>query len=214
MLNQVRNGEIEFWGAGPVPSFMAAQVTNTTLSILDLSDERLAASKFAFGARISRNDRYVGEGRRSLRATLVAAAAADAFRLHPLNVGALTFLGATAPAVVLTPGKPYTFSLMVRCSLEGNLLTVRVIARDIAGTVRLSLDSRDGDWIAGAGGDVDLGMDHHWRTLAVQFDAPAADNAGNLIDSYVWQFSNGTGGAQLIDIDNVRMFRSDDQSAT
>ena len=214
MLNLVRNGEIEFWGAGPVPSFMAAQVTNTGLSILDLSDERQAPSRFAFGDRVDRNERYVGEGRRSLRATLVAAAAANAFRLHPLNVGALTFLGATAPAVVLTPGETYRFSFMTRCSVEGNLLTVRVIARDAGGVVRLSLGSDRGDWVAGGAADVDLGMGQHWRTRAVQFETPVADNAGNLIDSYVWQFSNGTAGAQIIDLDDFRMGRAVDQSAS
>jgi len=212
MLNLIRNGEVEAWGAGPLPAFMAAQVTNTVLSILDRSDGDFAPARTAFGDRISRNDRYVGEGQRSLRATIAAAGAVDAFRLNPLNVAPLAWTGATAPAVVLTPGKQYTLSFMARCSVEANLLTVRVVARDIGGVVRLFLNSADGDWAAA--GDVDLCPGPHWRTMAVQFVAPAADNAGNLIDSYVWQFSNGTAGAQIIDIDNARMFRSEDQSAT
>lgn len=215
MLNLVRNGELERWGAGPVPSFMAVQVTNTALSILDLSDARDWPARTAFGDRVSRSDRYVGEGMRSLRATVAAAAAVDAFRIHPLNVNALTWVGATVPVVSLTPGASYSLNFQCRCSTEGNLVRVRVMFRDIGGTVRLSLNSNDGAWAAAAGGGVVvLGTTVHWRRLAVSFVAPAADDAGNVIDNVTWQISNGTAAAQLLDLDDIKMCRADDQSAS
>jgi len=192
---------------------MAAQVTNTVITILDLADARDWPGRFAFGDRIHRGERYVGEGRQSLRATIGAAGAVDAFRLHPLNVNALTFLGVTAPVVQLTPGEHYVFSFMCRCSQENNLVRVRVVCRDATPAVILTLNSADGDWLAGAGGVVTLGTGPRWVRRAVQFVAPATDDAGALVDSCVWQISNGTAAAQLLDIDDIRMHRTDDQAA-
>lgn len=212
-LNYVRNGELEVWGAGPLPSFMAAQLTNTVLSILDISDDKWAPARFAFGTNNVRGQRYVAEGERSLRATIAAGAAADAFRLHPLGVNALTFLGATAPVVALTPGAPYVFSFQARCSVDGNLVTARIVQRDAA-AVRLTAWNRTGEWVAGNAGDIDFGLTPHWRTCSVEFVAPAADDAGNLITNMVWQLSNGTAGAQLLDIDDIRLRRSDDDYAS
>lgn len=213
MLNLIRNGEVEFWGAGPLPSFMAAQLTNTTLEILDREDPLDWPRRFAFGAADHRGERYVGEGRRSLRANIGAAAAADAFRLNPVGVNATTYLGATVPVVSLTPGMPYMFSFQTRCSQMDNVVTVRLIFRDAAGVVRMSLADAAGGWIAGGGGTVDLGTGLWWCTRGVSFVAPATDDAGNVIDNTIWQISNGTAGAQLLDLDDLRLHRSDDQAA-
>lgn len=211
-LNLVRNGEVEFWGAGPLPSFMAAQLTNTALEILDNGDPYQWPRRFAFGVANSRDERYVGEGMRSLRANVGAAAAVDAFRLNPLNVAPLAWTGATAPAVVLTPGAPYQFSFLCRNSVRGNSVRVRVVFRDPGGVVRLSLASAIGD-ITAAATAVDLRVSPFWRTYVVRFVAPATDDAGNMIDSVVWQISNATAAAQLLDIDDIRMGRSDDGAA-
>lgn len=211
-LNLVRNGELEVYGAGPVPSFMAAQVTNTAASILDIRDAPDAPARFAFGTNFVRGERYVGEGERSYRLTIAAAAAIDAFRLHPLNVNPLTFLGATAPVVALVPARPYVFSFLARCSVPGNLITARIIMRDAA-AVRLTAWNATGEWIGGAAADVDFGMDPRWQRHSIRFVAPAADDAGNLITNVVWQISNGTAGAQIIDLDDIRMRRTDDDAA-
>lgn len=209
MLNLVRNGEVEFWGAGPLPSFMAAQLTNTTLEILDIGDPYQWPRRFAFGDRVHRDERYVAEGRRSLRANIAAAAAVDAFRLNPVNVNPLTWLGATAPVVSLTPGAPYVTSFQCRNSVRGNSVRVRAIFRDPAGVVRSSLADADGT-ITAAGSSVDIRVSQWWRTYTVRFVAPSTDDAGNIIDSVVWQISNGTAAAQLLDIDDLRMCRLDD----
>jgi hypothetical protein len=190
---------------------MAAQVTNTVLSVLSANDARDAASRFAFGTNVVRGERYIGEGINSLRATIAAAAAADAFRINPLNVNPLLYTGVTAPVVSLTPGRPYRFSFQGRCSVDGNLVTLRVICRNAAGAVILSLD--DNGWDVGGATDVDFGMTPRWQTKAIEFVAPAADDAGGLVDSVIWQLSNGTAGAQLLDLDDFRMGRVDDQYA-
>lgn len=214
MLDLVRNGNLEVWGAGPLPAFMAAQVNNTAITILDVRDPPDWPARTAFGVLVSRGFRYVAEGQQSLRATIAAGGAVDAFRLNPLNVNPVTHVGVTAPVVTLTPGMPYVFSFECRCSQANNLVRVRLIFRDITtGVVRLSLATVDGEWNAGGATFVDLGTGPQWQRRSVRFVAPATDDAGNIIGSMIWQISNGTAAAQLLDLDDIRLSRSDDQAA-
>ena len=204
MVNRVRNGELEVWGAGPLPSFMAAQVTNTVLSVLDLSDPLKSAPRLAFGTNQIRGERYVGEGQRSLRATIAAVGVADDFRLCSDNVSPTLFTGNPSLPIVFVPGHRYSLSFLARCSVPGNLVRVRVVLRDAAGVVRAFLADILGNW-AVAASTVDLATGFCWMRHALHFVAPMSDGAGNIIASAVWVISNTTAGAQLLDLDDIRI---------
>lgn len=206
LVNRVRNGEMEVW-AGGLPQFMAAQQIQTAVAMLDYQDPSDSIPRLAFGTNLIRKERYIGEGRRSLRATITALGAVDDFRLCPDNVNPFTFLGAPSMPIVFVPGHRHCLSFLVRCSQEDNLVRVRVVLRNAAGAVVSSLADPLGNWVpvAIAIGWVDLGTGPYWVRRAVRFIAPMDDGAGVPVASAVWEIANGTAGAQILDLDDIRL---------
>lgn len=204
--NHVVNGNLELWDAGPVPRFMDAQVTNTVITTLDRqvqNEDHPWRSQWADIA--PRNDKYVYEGNRALRATIAAGAAVDAFRIYPEGVT----VAMNAASTFDTRGAlgflhPYSFTVAARCSVGGNLLRVRLVLRDNTDTIRLYL-ANTGHWQTAAT-QIDFGLLTVWRKYGIKSDpVPYQDSAGNVIENLVWQVSNGTAAAQVLDLDDLQL---------
>jgi len=89
-------------------------------------------------------------------------------------------------------GKQYQFSVVARGSVPGNLLRVRVIGLDTDYAIATYL-SADGVWQAAAAQRT-FQLSSQWRSFGVNFEAPPG------IRYFLWQVSNGTAGAQVIDL--------------
>jgi hypothetical protein len=222
--NLIPNGNLELWDAGPVPTDMDAQVTNTVITILDEVVDGLdhpARSAWAdiTVAGTSSGDKYVSEGHHALRATLAAGAAVDNFRLHPEGVNALAWTGASTEQITVDGlFHRYRLHFAARCSVDANVLLGRVVLRSAADAVELHKDDDPG-W--GAIGVPDHNVDTlwmgadaatrptwalttRWRRYGTTFVVPPADGAAPVgIENLVWQLSNGTAGAQIIDLDDI-----------
>jgi hypothetical protein len=205
--NHVVNGNLELWDAGPVPREMDAQVTNTTVSTLDdQADGPEHPARHAWADIRPRNDKYVYEGFRSLRATIAAAAVVDAFRLFPegTTVNLNTASAFDLRAKLRFYDSRYAFTFAARCSVDGNLVRVRLGLRDNTDALRMTL-TNTGTWTVGAT-TVDFGMRTTWRRYGIVTDpVPIQDGAGNIIENMVWQISNGTAAAQVIDLDDIQL---------
>jgi len=183
---------------------MDAQVTNTVITILDRTQEAEDHPARHLWADIAGGlNKYVYEGDRALRATIAAAAAVDAFRIWP--EGALVGLtAASAFDVRATLGMmhKYAFTFAARCSVDGNLVRVRIALRDATDALRLYLNAA-GAWQAAAA-TMNFGVGTVWRKFGVAIpEIPYVDAAGNNIENMVWQVSNGTAAAQVIDLDDL-----------
>lgn len=205
--NFVENGSLQLWDAGPVPDAMDAQVTNTTITRLRRRDDELAASRHLWAEMAGRNDKYTYEGLDSLRATMVAAGVVDGFRLHPEGINAATWVNATPQHIKLyDPGMQahlWSFTFAARCNTDGNLIRVRIVLRDFADGVSAHLQE-NGAWLAADTDPTDLGMSTTWRRYGVTFRVPIA--LGNVPhEHFVWQISNGTAAAQVIDLDDIQV---------
>jgi hypothetical protein len=206
--NHIANGNLELWDAGPVPAEMDAQVTNTVITTLDRTTmDQQSPQANAWAAIAGREDRLVYEGDRSLRATLAAAAAADAFRLMPEGVAAVAFTGASAFDVRANLGfndHKYAFTFAARCNTDNNLLTVRIILRSAADAVVMYLTNA-GAWqpVATGAADIDFGMRTRWQRFGIGIPEVPYQSAGVVIENMIWQVSNGTAGAQVIDLDDL-----------
>jgi len=220
-LNLIPNGNLELWDAGPVPREMDAQVTNTVITILDKEvDLPEDISRHAWPDQRP-PAKYVYEGRRSLRATIAAAAAADAFRLHPEGINAVNWGGASTEHIsVDVLYHRYRFSFAARCSVDGNVMLGRIVLRDDTDTVRLHKDDNPGWgavgwpdrntetlWMAADGGNrPQWELTTVWRKYGTTFQVPPAVAGVPInIEHFVWQLSNGTAGAQIIDIDDIQV---------
>lgn len=219
-LNLVQNGDLELWDAGPVPRFMDAQVTNTAITIIDRTDDEQALARRAWADIAGRLDKYEYQGMRSLRATLAAAAAVDAFRLHPEGVNAVAWTGASPQhiSVGLHDATPdivagqsyfgvYRLSFAARCSVDGNLVRGRLVLRDSANGIQGHLVN-DAWAAADAAGRPLWALRTVWRRYGVTFEVPPdiGDATGpSAIENFVWQLSNGTAGAQVIDLDDIEV---------
>jgi hypothetical protein len=203
--NHIANGNLELWDAGPVPAEMDAQVTNTVITTLDrtLMDQQSPEANL-WAAIAGKEDKLVYEGDRSLRATIAAAAAADAFRLHPEGVAAVAHTGASVFDVRANLGMlhRYSFTFAARCNTDGNLLTARIVLRSAADAVLLHLTNA-GLWQVAAA-DIDFGMRTRWQKFGLAIpEIPYTDGAGTVVENMIWQLSNGTAGAQVIDLDDL-----------
>lgn len=89
-------------------------------------------------------------------------------------------------------GKQYAFSVVARCNVDGNLLRVRVIGLDENYVIATYLNA-NGVWQAGAAQRT-FQLSSQWRSLGVNFEAPPS------VRYFLWQVSNGTAGAQVIDL--------------
>jgi hypothetical protein len=187
---------------------MDAQVTNTTITILDeQAENEQHPARHAWADIAPRNDKYVYEGFRSLRATIVAAAAVDAFRVFP-ETAAVALTGNTPHDVVFGNAEfndhRYSFTFAARCSVGGNLARARLVLRDAGDTIRLYL-ANTGLWQTGAT-QIDFGLLTVWRRYGiVTAPIPYQDGSGNIIENMVWQVSNGTAGAQVLDLDDLQL---------
>jgi len=218
-LNHIPNGNLELWDAGPVPREMDAQVTATTITTLDrnlMDDQSPEANLWA--AIASKNNRLVYEGERSLRATLTAAAVADDFRLFPEGITA-AMTGASTEDLRANLGfhHKYSFTFGARCNVDGNQIRIRLVLRDNTDTPRMYLD-QNLQWqvftiIGTATIDISLGL--IWKRYGVGIpEIPYQDSAGNVIENMVWELSNATAGAQVIDLDDLVLTDLDNSYAS
>jgi hypothetical protein len=89
-------------------------------------------------------------------------------------------------------GKQYQMSVVAHGSVPGNLLRVRVIGLDTDYAIAAYLNA-NGVWQAAAAQRT-FQLSSQWRSFGVNFEAPPG------IRYFLWQVSNGTAGAQVIDL--------------
>lgn len=209
--NFIPNGSLQLWDAGPVPRDMDAQTTNTALTRLERRqlmepDEYDFIQNQNWADIRGREDRFTYEGEDSLRATLAAAAAVDAFRIMPEDVAAVALTGASTRHVpVDNLLHKFAFTFAARCSVDGNLVRVRLVVRTSADAVAGYWNEATGQWQAAAATNA-MGMTTRWRRYGVRTSLPVPQIIGaNVIENMVWQLSNGTAGAQIIDLDDFQI---------
>lgn len=215
--NFIPNGSLQLWDPGPVPRDMDAQVTNTVLTRLErrqLMDPGLYdfIQTQNWADIRGANDRLTYEGEDSLRVTIAAAGVADAFRIMPEGVVAVAHTGACTRQVPVDGIEDrFSFSFAARCSVDGNLIRIRLILRTVAGAVVAGYwDDTAREWvtpaIAVATGANDFGMTTRWQRYGVTTSLPIPQVMGaNTVDNMVWQISNGSAGAQIIDLDDFQI---------
>ena len=197
-LNLVRNNAFGAWVGGR-PLNYSAQLTNTTEEQLDKTSPREHPARAVMAGM--RNHELIGEGRFAYRAVIGAAGVADSWRIWSRAdagaAGAWGAPGANDAIYQAFPGKRYSLAVTARCSVDRNLLRVRVIAMNAAFGILYYLTTAGGWQVADA--QTSFQLSPLWRTLGVDWEAPE--------DAvwFMWMFSNGTAGAQSIDLDRVWM---------
>jgi len=191
---------------------MDAQVTNTVLTRLErrqLMDPGLHdfIQTQNWADIRGQGDRLTYEGEDSLRATIAAAGVADAFRIMPEGVVAVAHTGACTRQVPVD-GVEDRFSLTfaARCSVDGNLIRIRLILRTVAGAAAAGYwNDVASIWQAAAVAN-DFGMTTRWQRYGIATSLPIPQLIGaNVVDNMVWQISNGSAGAQIIDLDDFQI---------
>lgn len=211
--NFIPNGDLSLWDAGPVPRDMDAQVTNTVLTRLE-RQQLMNPATYEFiqtqnWADIqSRLDKFTYSGEDSLRVTIAAAAQIDAFRIHPEGINALLWTGAcTRQVPVDEMPHPFAFTIAARCSVDGNLVRMRLILRSAADAVLGYWNAAvapGGVWQAAAATN-DFGMTTRWQRYGLTTDPVPQAIGGVQVENMVWQVSNGTAAAQIIDLDDFQI---------
>lgn len=92
-------------------------------------------------------------------------------------------------------GKKHAFSVAARCQTPGNLLRVRIVGLDGDYAITSYLNAQ-GRWQAAAAWNT-FQLSGMWRRYGLTFEAPPT------VRYFLWQVSNGTAGAQLLDLGNV-----------
>lgn len=205
--NYIPNGGLRLWDPGPVPRDMDAQVTNTVITRLERRQimepgtyEWIEAQNWA-DIR-GRLDKFTYSGEDSLRATIAAAGAVDAFRLMTEGVAAVAHTGASTQHVPVDNRlHRYALTFAARCSVDGNLIRVRLIVRSVADAPIAYWDEANQLWQA-ADTTNDFGMTTRWRRYGVVTQATPTVFGGVAAENMVWQVSNGSAGAQIIDLDD------------
>lgn len=210
--NFIPNGSLQLWDAGPVPRDMDAQVTNTVLTRLErrqLMDPGLydfIQTQNWADIRGS-GDRLTYEGEDSLRVTLAAAGVADAFRIMPEGVLPVAHTGLCTRQVPVDGIEDrFAFTFAARCSVDGNLIRIRLILRTALGAaVAGSWNHATREWQAAVATN-DFGMTTRWLRYGITTSLPIPQVIGqNTVDNMVWQISNGSAGAQIIDLDDFQI---------
>lgn len=208
--NHIPNGNLELWDAGPVPREMDAQVTNTVITTLDRTTmDQQSPEANLWAAIAGKNNRLVYEGFRSLRATITAASAVDDFRLYPEGVLA-AMTGASTEDLRANLGfhHKYGFTFGARCNTDNNLIRIRLILRDNGDVPRMFLNQAL-QWVVFAAigtAIIDIGLGLTWKRYGVGIpEVPYQDSAGNVIENMAWELSNGSTGAQVIDLDDITL---------
>lgn len=210
--NFIPNGSLQLWDAGPVPRDMDAQVTNTVLTRLERR-QLMEPAQYDFIQRQNwadirgRLDPLTYEGEDSLRVTIAAAGVADSFRIMPEGVAAVALTGASTRHVpVDNLVHKFSFTFAARCSVDGNLIRVRLVVRTAADAVAGYWNEATGQWQAAAATN-DFGMTTRWRRYGVVTSLPVPQVIGaNVVENMIWQISNGSAGAQIIDLDDFKIY--------
>ena len=214
--NFIPNGDLSLWDAGPVPRDMDAQVTATTITRLErrqLMDPSIYPWIQAQNwADIRGNlDKFTYSGEDSMRVTLTGAGVADDFRIMPEGVAAVALTGASTRHVpVDNLLHKFSLTFAARCSVDGNLIRARLVVRTAADALAGYWDETNKVWqppgVAVILAANDFGMTTRWRRYGVMTSLPTPQIIGaNIIENMVWQISNGTAGAQIIDLDDFQI---------
>jgi len=208
--NFIPNGDLSLWDAGPVPRDMDVQTTAATITRLERR-QLMEPAQYDFIQRQNwadirgRDDKFTYSGEDSMRVTLTAAAVADGFRIHPEGINATVWTGAcTRQVPVDGMPHPFSFTVAARCSVDGNLLRLRLILRSAADAVLAYWDEPNHAWTATATSN-DLGMITRWRRYGLSADDVPLAIGGVATENMVWQVSNGSVGAQMIDLDDFQI---------
>lgn len=198
----LRNETFSEWTSATAPSvWQQTSITATTLSRLRETDRPDHPARATFSRKP-----YVYAGGSSLRATLTAAAAAADFILRQAD--------ASAAGVAVQPLDRLSLVIAARCSVNGNLLRVRIIGL-LGTTDTLYLEPVGGTVTSGVvtgyrhhgGGftwnssarDIDVVLHDGWEQFGFELDIPMG------IDSVSVRVGNGSAGAQVIDIGAVEL---------
>jgi hypothetical protein len=143
---------------------------------------------------------------------MTAAGVADGFRIMPQAVAAVAHTGVAtgqvpifnAAAATLAHLHPFSFTFAARCSVDGNLIGVRLILRSAADNPIAYWSVALDQWVA-ANTRNDFGMTTMWRRYGVKTREVPQVFGGVAVENMVWQVSNATAAAQFIDLDDFQL---------
>lgn len=197
----LRNPLFDDWvGANP-SEWTHQSTTNATYTRLRKTDAREAATRTVFGRRGMKHSDgdYIYAGEDGFRITMAAAAAANDWivRQDP----------AAGPSLTVLPRQHLSVRIVARCSVAENLLNVQVIS--LVGTT-------DTHYLVPVGGTYFHGRTSwEWSTTDTQIPLTMLTDwqtwgfevAGFPLnsDTVAVRFSNGSAGAQVIDMGEVAM---------
>jgi hypothetical protein len=207
---------------------MDAQVTNTTLfrirrmnreddqtqgvgGVVAVDYDWMEANQNWADIR-GRLDKLTYSGEDSLRAHPDATAVADNFRLMPEAVAAVAHTGACTRQVPIFDAAnashralhPFSFTFAARCSVDGNLIGIRLILRSAADNPIAYWNAATNMWVA-ANTRNDFGMTTMWRRYGVVTSEVPNVFGGAAVENMVWQVSNASAAAQFIDLDDFQI---------
>jgi hypothetical protein len=189
---------------------MDVQLTNTVLTRLERRqlmepDEYDFIQTQNWADIQGRLDRLTYEGQDSLRVTIAAAGSADDFRIMPEGVLVGLTGASTRHVPVDNVSHRFAFTFGARCSVDGNLIRARLVLRTAADAVAGYWNQADEIWQA-AEATNDFGMTTRWQRYSVTPWLPVPQIIGaNVVENMVWQISNGSDGAQIIDLDDFQI---------
>lgn len=200
----LRNPLFDDWDATPEPTEWDHQSTTaSTYTRLRKTDPLTAVARtvFAPGIRRSAAD-YIYAGEDGFRNTMTAAAAANDWIVRQDATG--------AASLTARPTQHASVRVTSRCSVEDNILRVQVIGLlAAADTFFLSpvggtyLPGRTGFEWSGTETNIPLTLKNLWTTWGLEIPAFPLG-----IDTVAVRFSNGSTGAQVIDMGEVAMIEN------
>ena len=208
--NFIPNGSLQLWDAGPVPRDMDAQVTNTVLTRLErrqLMDPGLYdfIQTQNWADIQGKGDKFTYEGEDSLRATIAAAGVADDFRIYPEGALAALTGASTQHVPIDNLLHRFAFTFAARCSVDGNLIRIRLVIRSATDVIIAYWDEANGIWTATVTSN-DFGMGTTWRRYGLSPGIATPTSVGGVAaENMAWQISNGSAGAQIIDLDDFQI---------
>jgi hypothetical protein len=179
-LSLIRDGSIEIWSGGS-PANQNVQTTNTTLTQLTRDMSPTHPARLVMPTALGHGESLVKDGQSALRATIAAAGAADEFRIWSPGAIVAALTGATT--------NPLNF---------------------LGSLVGPTSSATSYDWGEGSLRYVDAATSHnvvelkqYWKKYSFAFEVPPTDPNGVQIEHLVWQISNDSAGAQVIDLDDI-----------
>lgn len=186
-------------GAGMTATLTAGNYSATTLAaevVVQLTAAGATNPTCVFN-EITRHF-WIGSGAVAFNIAWLTSNAAATLGYNANDAGALNYESDFAVPVSVSPpvyrsyeGRPMSVSVAARCSVAENLLRVRIVGLD--GGYAIAGYFVDGRWQAAAGFNT-FRLQTTWRVLGVTFEIPEG------IRYFLWQVSNGTAGAQVIDL--------------